>query len=83
MFREGTIIHPPSKDEGLRDIEQTINKALDTRKSFLGVINGMFMVSYLVHYRTLLQNVTIILLQIAIKNLLQNSSSFLIQNMTV
>ena len=55
---------------------------LYTSKSAFGRQQVLAAVSYLIHYGTMLQNATVILLQ-NVKSLLQNMSGFLLQNESV
>lgn len=55
---------------------------LYTSKSAFGRQQVLAAVSYLIHYGTMLQNATVILLQ-NVTSLLQNMSGFLLQNESV
>ena len=83
-----TKIPPPSpplsKDEGLRDTGHSMNIG----NLILGVNNVT--VSYLIHYDSLLQNATDIIIKCdsyfiteCDSSLLQNTSGFLLQNATI
>lgn len=81
-----TVIDFPSKKEVLRVIGHNISMALDTNKSNFG--NQKFLRFHIVHYGTLLQNVTNIITKCdsyfitkCFKGLLQNAT-VLFQNAT-
>ena len=82
-----TEIHPPSKDEELKVNRFKMGMVLDTRWSWESIV---IMVSYSVHYDTLVQNATDIITKCESyfitkcdKSLLQNASPFLLQNTTL
>ena len=70
------LFPPLSEDEGLRDI----GHSMSIGNLILGV--NSVTVSYLIHYDGLLQNATDITTKCE-RNLLQNTSSFLLQNATI
>ena len=85
LLREGIGIHPPSTDEGLRDIGHKMGMVLDR---FVGV--NSVTVLFLIRYYTLLQIKTDIITKCdshfiteCNKSFLQNASGLLLQNATV
>ena len=75
----GSVLHPPSNDKGLRDIEHSMSTVLDT-----GFNNWFIVTLYYKIWQMLLQNGTTILLQNAtnVYFLLQNAI-VLLHNATV
>ena len=76
-MEEGSAVHPPSNGAGLRDIQQSMSKILDTR------FNIWFIMT--LYYKTrqiLLQNATAILLQNTTEVYYKMRQVFLLQNAT-
>ena len=93
-FGRGSAVRPPSNGEGLGDIQTALRICSHLPKKSL-IKNFIFCAfsakhergtrhefSYLIHYDSLLQNVTDIMTKCD-RSLLQNMSGFLLQNATV
>ena len=82
------VIHPPSKDEELRNIGDSINMVLDAKKSIFGCQQRLqfyiyfIMTTYYKMQQRLLQNATVVLQKMA-QRFITKCVRFFLKNATV